>query len=317
MMHQITNTQIERGVGLAQREGDLRWEWADLAFEVEPPSEGRGMGNGQDAKLGELRTRVAANGDIAISDLPSVDLLRRYRDAAAALPPEARAGVTVNAALELGRFSKDKAERLAVVERLRAEHPTGRVIVDAIRAYFGRVPTRASGRPAERAEADLKRSTHKERVHVASTLMDDPVVERDVYRRPKRVENWNGKTNPKRERELRQRKKAGDYAELVRAQLRINELCSALEATTLDDFDLDAATLAVIIDLHDDLLTLASWVDRKLSHVGGWLKDSDVRATIAKLREQTVANGSEPGEEANAKFLIARLERKLEARLVA
>jgi hypothetical protein len=129
-----------------------------------------------------------------------------------------------------------------------------------------------------------------------------------------RTANWNGKTNPKRQRELREQKKTGNYAELVRTQLRINELCSALEATTLDDFGLEDATLAVIADIHDDLITLAEWVDRKLHHVGAWLEDVSVRDKIKRLRD---TRGRTPEEAATAQRLADRLEHKLEARLAA
>ena len=145
-------------------------------------------------------------------------------------------------------------------------------------------------------------------------LQNKPPYAPGKDRPPRRTENWNGKTNPKRKRELQQKRREGDYAGLVNTQLQINNLCSALEATELEDFGLDTATLAVVADIHDDLLTLAEWVDRKLHHVGAWLNDVEVRDRIRKLRD---TRGRMEEEAATALRLADRLERKLEARLVS
>lgn len=134
--------------------------------------------------------------------------------------------------------------------------------------------------------------------------------------RGKRAKNWNGKTNPTRERELRADRKngtrvrKGNYNDLLRLSLDMNRACSIIEAYHVDDFDLDATTLDLVDTFHDDLLTLAQWVDRATMATQRWLQDVQVRRKIEALRN---TDGRTPEEAENFHRLADRLERKLEA----
>jgi hypothetical protein len=132
----------------------------------------------------------------------------------------------------------------------------------------------------------------------------------------KRSPNWNGKTNPARERELegRKRKAKGDYVELLKLQLDITRMCRILEGWHLHEYAFNEESAWLMADIHDDLITLGEWHDRSLSAVQGWLFDVDVRSKIDKLRDTT---GRTPEEAETALRLADRLERKLEARLMA
>jgi hypothetical protein len=87
-----------------------------------------------------------------------------------------------------------------------------------------------------------------------------------------------------------------------------------LEHAKIEDYNLDEATLALVADVHDDLVTLGEWHDRTLSAVQAWLIDADVRDKISRLRN---TQGRTSAETETALRLADRLERKLEARLVA
>jgi ParB-like chromosome segregation protein Spo0J len=132
----------------------------------------------------------------------------------------------------------------------------------------------------------------------------------------KRSPNWNGKTNPTRERELegRKRKAKGDYVELLKLQLDITRMCRILEGWHLHEYAFNEESAWLMADIHDDLITLGEWHDRSLSAVQAWLLDVDVRSKIDKLRDTT---GRTPEEADTARRLADRLERKLEARLMA
>ena len=132
---------------------------------------------------------------------------------------------------------------------------------------------------------------------------------------PRRRASWNGKSNPKRQAELLERKRSGEaYTTTLRLQLRISELCGALESLPLKDLNLGEAELALVADIHDDLIALGEWHDRALSAVQAWMVDEHVREKIRKLRDVT---GREPAEAETYRKLADRLERKLDARLGA
>ena len=132
---------------------------------------------------------------------------------------------------------------------------------------------------------------------------------------PRRRASWNGKSNPKRQAELLERKRSGEaYTTTLRLQLRISELCGALESLPLKDLNLGEAELALVADIHDDLIALGEWHDRALSAVQAWMVDEHVREKIRKLRDVT---GREPAEAETYCKLADRLERKLDARLGA
>lgn len=149
--------------------------------------------------------------------------------------------------------------------------------------------------------------------------------------RPRRAKNWNGKTNAGREREAQEKHRniraelrspykhqRSDYSRLASLQLAIDRLCTTLEdlSHVPVEYD-DAATLLVAHDIHEDLVTLGMWQDRMLSKFQAFVSDTQTRATIAKCRAMTVANGCPPDEAANAQRAIAQLQRKLSNVLVA
>jgi len=132
---------------------------------------------------------------------------------------------------------------------------------------------------------------------------------------PRRTKNWNGKTNPTRERELRAKKngaKPGNYNDLLRLSLDMNRACSIIEAYHVEDFDLEQTTLDLVDTFHDDLMTLADWADRALLATQSWLGDVKVRRKIAALRDTT---GRGPEEAAAFIALADKLEAKLAALL--
>lgn len=143
---------------------------------------------------------------------------------------------------------------------------------------------------------------------IAPATADRQIKEKAAPKGKPRTRNWNGKSNTRRGQELR----AGDYNELVELQLWMNQMCMRLAATDVDEFGLDDPTLGVVADLHDDLLTLADWVDRSLGKVTSWLSDAEVLDKIEKL-ERT--NGRTPGETKTAQRLANRLRKKLTNRL--
>jgi hypothetical protein len=131
---------------------------------------------------------------------------------------------------------------------------------------------------------------------------------------PRRTKAWNGKTNPTRERELRAGRKngTGNYNDLLRLSLDMNRACSIIEAYHVDDFDLEATTLDLVDTFHDDLITLAEWVDRALLRTQAWLGDVKVRRKIDALRNTT---GRTPEETENFHRVADKLEAKLAALL--
>lgn len=131
-----------------------------------------------------------------------------------------------------------------------------------------------------------------------------------------RPKNWDGKSNAKRERELREKAKqaahvGGDFMALVKVQKRINELCSALETVDLGGYDIDEPTLALVADMYDDLSYLAHWHSRALTQAETWLGNSDVLRKIEGLKAKAVDRGATPEEADTARRLVERLERKL------
>lgn len=157
----LSKDQLERGRKLARREQSLaeqnramRWEWGDWACDVAPvASEPRDTSN--DGSRAKLADGLAELAQVEISDsLPAVGSLRQYREAANAIPASLRDRVR---SIEVGRTLavevEDKAERIALVEMLAAEHPKRIVTVDAIRAYFDRAMTN-TGKAHEAPTAD-------------------------------------------------------------------------------------------------------------------------------------------------------------------
>lgn len=124
---------------------------------------------------------------------------------------------------------------------------------------------------------------------------------------------WNGKSNSKRTRELRERKKMG-YTDLLDLQIRLNQLCVVFEAIHVEDLELDQAALDKVADVHDDLVTMGVWWDRTIMSVQAWLSTVQIRETITKLRN---VDGRSPEEAVSFIRTADRLQRKLEGMLNA
>lgn len=129
-----------------------------------------------------------------------------------------------------------------------------------------------------------------------------------------KAQNWDGQTNATRQRQLKGRKKTDGYLDLLQVQIRISELCAMLEGVDVSKYGLDEVSLWRVNDIHDDLLSLAAWVDRTTGTVQGWLGDADIRAKIAILRDTT---GRTEAEAENFTRLADKLEKKLRNRLIA
>jgi hypothetical protein len=123
------------------------------------------------------------------------------------------------------------------------------------------------------------------------------------------------KTRAQRAKELNL-KKAQANSKLLEVQVLLNRLCRQIEdVDVVDLIDLDGiGNLALVSDLHDDLLMLAEWTDRGINKVQGRLSD---RSVLEKIKQLEMTNGRSPAEKITARRLAKRLRRKLEARLPA
>ena len=133
----------------------------------------------------------------------------------------------------------------------------------------------------------------------------------------KRSQNWNGTSNDKRQRELRAAKKAltvGNYSTLLRLCVEMNRQSMVIEAYKPEEYAFDEATLMLIDAFHDDLITLATWIERGLFATQAWLTEIRVREKIKALRDTT---GRTLEEAETYRRVADKLERKLQARLVA
>jgi hypothetical protein len=132
----------------------------------------------------------------------------------------------------------------------------------------------------------------------------------DSTSNPKRPKNFNGKSNDKRQRELRTEKKTTNYAQLVEFSQRVSEMCAVLEAYDLiKDCGLSDVEQWRLEGLYEDLLSLGEWYDRTMTIVSGRLGSATARKKIEKLRN---TEGRSPEETATALRLADRLEEKLE-----
>lgn len=207
-----------------------------------------------------------------------------------------------------------KQTRAVAEEKMGKKKITAEQEAEIIRLYFDKnvsmreVAKQVLGIDKNTTPASLKGIIDRERGR-REERADAPPPKRG---RPK---NWNGKTNAKREREIRAQRKAtppgGDYMALVKVQKRINELCSALETVDLDDYEVDEQNLWLITEMYDDLVSLAMWHTRALTRAQTWLGDSDVIRKIEALKNRTVDRGATPEEAETARRLVERLERKL------
>lgn len=144
---------------------------------------------------------------------------------------------------------------------------------------------------------------------------DAPEPEPAKRGRPK---NWDGKSNDKRRRELKENQKKGYYPALIKVQLDLNQMCAVLEATDLEGhMPTDEVTRWLVSDIHDDLLTTMEWVDRRLGEVQRWMNDTDVMRKVEALKSRTVERGATEAEQETAQALARVLERKLRSRLTA
>jgi hypothetical protein len=159
----ISAADARRGVAAYKHEASGAWEWAQVAHDVAPTHVGRET---LEQRLQDLRRAVAEDGGIELALLPSIPVLVQRREAAICVPEDQREGVSINAASELYRLESDARKRRTTVQRLRAQHPRGRLTVDAVRAEYGRRTTRTSGSPWERARSEFERMSPAERTEV-------------------------------------------------------------------------------------------------------------------------------------------------------
>lgn len=173
-----------------------------------------------------------------------------------------------------------------------------------------------SARAVQRAKRVFKEDPDLYKQAVAGKLSLDAAERKLAAKaKPKRAASpVNGKTNPKRQRELQEEKRTGNYSELLGLQLEMSKLCSVVESYKPEEFGLEDATMALIDSFHDDLMTLSVWIDRGLLATQAWLEDVRVREKIAALRDR---RGGTPAEVEAGNRLAEKLERKLKLRLVA
>lgn len=148
--------------------------------------------------------------------------------------------------------------------------------------------------------------------YLESKLSDGDEEQPKAQKSSRRAKNWNGKTNGKRKTELNERKRNGDYNEMVKLQLEMNKLCSVIEDYSPEDLELDAATLDLISDFYDDLVSLGTWYERSYMATQSWLSAVKIRKTIEALRNTA---GRDPVEAASFNKQADRMERKLEVML--
>ena len=176
----LTRAQHERGITLAQRERSTRWDWGDWALDVAGPVGERGNSDDSYRVLAQALDELASNGDVTVSEMPSVDSLRHYRAAADAIPPKMRKFVpTVYAGHRLASIT-DRRERHELIERLADEHPKGIITVDAARRALDVQPTRPTfGEQLARPERNVPEH-HQGKVELARELLQDKTVVQDV-----------------------------------------------------------------------------------------------------------------------------------------
>lgn len=130
-----------------------------------------------------------------------------------------------------------------------------------------------------------------------------------------RARNWNGKTNPTRERELKGRKKTEPekFLFLVKVQLLVSQLSSVLEGVKVEDIDFgDEVSMWHVIDMYDDLTSLGIWMDRTLFALQGKMDDAAIEAKLKQLRD---VSGRSPEEADNFLRYADKLERIYRKRL--
>lgn len=172
-----------------------------------------------------------------------------------------------------------------------------------------------------RADAPVKRQEIAKLFHVSEVFVRQAMASLEAAQElpagPKgRAKNWNGKTTPTRQRELKGRKKteAEAYLELTKVCGVIAQLCGILENLRMEDYTPEEVSIWYVSDLLDDLISLGTWLDRATPAVQRWLGDADVRQKIETLRNVT---GRTPEEAKTFLARAAKLERQLGLRLTA
>lgn len=154
---------------------------------------------------------------------------------------------------------------------------------------------------------EMSQSVVQTQIQVVRALLED----RGQRPAGGRAKNWNGKTTPTRQRELKESARASEsenYLRLMKMQTEIYKLCAVLERFRIEDLPLNEVSLQTITDLLDDLISLGIWHHQALASVSKWIKDSDRRRRIEALRN---TEGRQP-EEVKAYLAMAdKLERKL------
>jgi hypothetical protein len=154
---------------LYKAEGDIRWALGDWAIEVAGLPGEVGASDGSLVKLEAARTEgLEPNNDLLVC-APSIERLRDYRYAAAAIPVDLRMTVrSVDAGRLLWQKVKDDTDRRDLIRKLRGRK--GIVTVDAVRAHFGQTPTREPETPPEVKRAKSKVATTPEEKEAADRI---------------------------------------------------------------------------------------------------------------------------------------------------
>jgi hypothetical protein len=109
-------------------------------------------------------------------------------------------------------------------------------------------------------------------------------------------------------RELRENRSGSNYLDLVNTQIKIAQMCMILEDFRIEDYGIEDVEMWKIADIHDDLASLAMWLDRTLKGMRRYLDSYTMQEKIAKLRNTI---GRTPEEAKTAIELAERLEQKM------
>jgi ParB-like chromosome segregation protein Spo0J len=197
-------------------------------------------------------------------------------------------------------------------ERVRADRPEAaqhqRARDDAAKVVG------VSPRVVQRAKRVLKEDPEAAQ-KVKDGKMSVEAADRKLRVKQPNEQRATSKTRAQRAKEL-QFQRAQANSKLLEVQVILNRLCRQIEdVDVVDLIDLDGiGNLALVSDLHDDLLMLAEWTDRGINKVQSRLDERTVLDKISKLEN---TNGRPPAEIAVARKLAKRLRRKLENRLAA
>jgi hypothetical protein len=131
----------EEGLKLAK---SSTWGWGDWALKVAPMSSS--YHDQSTERISQALDELVESGEVSRSDLPALDSIRQYREAAAAIPERFRKNIrSIEVGRILGQKCKDEKERAQLIGKLK--NAKGIVTVDAIRAHFAYAQTNTGTPP--------------------------------------------------------------------------------------------------------------------------------------------------------------------------